>query len=134
MRAPRLIPIMRRTDPRGALGIAQHPEHVPFPIARMFYTAGVPAGARRGGHAHRTLEEFLLVPVGRVHVRAEWAGSVVEAELDATSAGFYLPPMTWLDLSDYDDGTVVVVLASAPFDEADYIRDRAEFDRLLSRG
>jgi uncharacterized RmlC-like cupin family protein len=134
MHAPRLVPILRRTDPRGVLGVAQHPEHVPFPIARMFYTAGVPRGARRGGHAHRTLEEFLVVPVGRVHVRAEWAGGVVEAELDATSAGFHLPPMAWLELSDYAEGTVVVVLASAVFEEADYIRDRAEFDRLLAHG
>ena len=129
---PRVVPVSRIADGRGALGVVQYPEHVPFPIARVFCMVGVPSGVNRGGHAHRTLEEFLLVPTGRVRVRAEWAGGVVEAVIDATAQGFYLPPLAWVDLVDFAKGTVVVVLASAPYDESDYIRDRSEFERLLS--
>ena len=39
--------------------------------------------------------------------------------------------MTWVEVSFEQDGTVVLVLASAEYDEADYIRDREAFDRTL---
>jgi hypothetical protein len=35
--------------------------------------------------------------------------------------------MVWRDLTNFSSGAVCLVLASAPFDEADYIRDFDEF-------
>jgi hypothetical protein len=39
--------------------------------------------------------------------------------------------MTWVDIRFEKDGTVALVLASAEYDEADYIRDRDAFERAL---
>ena len=38
--------------------------------------------------------------------------------------------MTWVDLTDFSNGAVCLVLASAEYDENDYIRNRAEFDSI----
>ena len=38
--------------------------------------------------------------------------------------------MVWRELKNFSSGSVCLVLASAPFDEADYLRDFDEFVRL----
>ena len=47
--------------------------------------------------------------------------------LDDPRRGLYLPPMVWHDIDRLEAGTVYLGLASAPFDEGDYIRDRDEY-------
>lgn len=72
----------------------------------------------------------MIVLAGRVTVTAENAGETIEAQLDAQSPALYAPPSTWLDLWDFSPDAVIMVLASAPYDESDYIREREDFDRL----
>jgi hypothetical protein len=43
----------------------------------------------------------------------------------------HIPPLTWVVFRALVPDAVVLVLASHLFDEADYIRDRAEFDALI---
>jgi hypothetical protein len=51
--------------------------------------------------------------------------------LDTPLQGLHIPAMTWVDIRFEKDGTVALVLASAEYDEADYIRDRDAFERAL---
>ena len=53
--------------------------------------------------------------------------------LDHPRLGLYLPPMTWGIQYRYSEGAVLMVLASEPYDPADYIRDYAEFQALVSQ-
>jgi len=41
--------------------------------------------------------------------------------------GVYLPPMIWRELVNFSSGGICVVLASQPYDEADYIREYEDF-------
>jgi len=41
-----------------------------------------------------------------------------------------LYPHTWRTFFDFEPGTVLLVVANIKYDEADYIRDRAEFERI----
>lgn len=41
-----------------------------------------------------------------------------------------LYPRVWRTFYDFEPGTVLLVVANMKYDEADYIRDRAEFERL----
>jgi hypothetical protein len=41
-------------------------------------------------------------------------------------------PMVWRVIDDFSSGAVCLVLASTPFDEADYIRDHATFLKAVS--
>ena len=41
--------------------------------------------------------------------------------------------MLWLELGDFAPGSICTVLTSGAYDEADYIRDRDEFEQLTSQ-
>lgn len=45
----------------------------------------------------------------------------------ARGRGLVLPPMVWHEMRGFSPGCVLMVLAAAAYDEADYIRDRAAF-------
>lgn len=114
---------------QGDLAFAEGESHVPFPIARVFYVYDVPAAAARGGHAHRTLEEAVFCLAGTMEIVVDDGKQRRSFVLDNPRRGVYLPPMVWYDIGGFRAGTVYFGLASAGFDEDDYIRDRSEFLR-----
>ena len=106
--------------------------HVPFEIRRVFYFYDVPAGEARGAHAHRSLEQVLIALSGSYRVTLEDGSSRAQVTCDRPWYGLYVPPMVWACQTDFAGGTVGLSIASAPFDEQDYIRDHAEFTRLVA--
>jgi UDP-2-acetamido-3-amino-2,3-dideoxy-glucuronate N-acetyltransferase len=119
-----------RDDKRGALAVATYGPQVPFIIRRVFTIYDIPSGVVRGGHAHRRCEQFILCAAGAFDLVAEDAEGPVSFQLSRPSLGLYVPPLTWLTLTPLVAGTVIIVLASDDFDEADYIRDRADFEAI----
>lgn len=118
------------SDPRGKLCFAESERHVPFPIERVYYLYDVPAGATRAGHAHLALHQLLVPLSGSFDVRLH-DGRVEEVlTLNRPNIGLHIGPMTWRELENFSSGAVCMVLASTPYDEADYIRD---FDAFLAR-
>ena len=111
----------RIQDPRGNLSFAQQ---LPFPVLRCYWIYGIEPEAVRGGHAHKTLER-ILIPV---------SGSLVASvdgfpySLYQPWMGLYIGPLEWLDMKNFAHGTACMVLASAEYSEADYIR---EYDTYL---
>ncbi len=114
-------------DPQGNLAFAEAESHVPFPIARSFHVYGIPAGAQRGGHSHRTLEQVVFCLSGSFEIVVDDGERRQPFLLDDPSAGLYLPPLVWHDMGRFESGTVYTVLASAAYDESDYIRDYDAF-------
>jgi hypothetical protein len=47
--------------------------------------------------------------------------------LDDPATGLLLPPMVWHEMSHFSADCVLLVAASAPYDEGDYIRDYRDF-------
>ena len=58
-----IIDLPKIVDPRGNLTVAEQMKNIPFSIARVYWTYDVPSGERRGGHAHRTCEEIVMMDV-----------------------------------------------------------------------
>jgi dTDP-4-dehydrorhamnose 3,5-epimerase-like enzyme len=114
-------------DPQGDLVFAEGENHIPFSIARVFYVYDVPAQAARGGHAHRALEQAVFCLSGRMELAIDDGRRRLDVTLDNPRRGIYLPSMVWHDIGGFAPGTVYLALASAEFDEADYIRDHDEF-------
>ncbi|MFL5340647.1 MAG: sugar 3,4-ketoisomerase [Gemmataceae bacterium] len=130
MRGSRLLHLPRITDPRGNLTFVEGDEHVPFEIRRVYYLYDVPAGAERGGHAHRTLHQIIIPLSGSFDVILDDGANWRRFRLDRPYRGLYVCPLTWRELSNFSSGSVCLVLASAPFDEGDYVRDYREFLRV----
>ena len=64
--------------------------------------------------------------------RVQLSGSFGEEtyKLEDPNQGLLIPPLTWRDLDNFSPGAVCLVLASDPYEEADYIRDYEEFVKL----
>jgi dTDP-4-dehydrorhamnose 3,5-epimerase-like enzyme len=93
---------------------------LPFAVRRVFMVADVPTGARRGGHRHRSGAQVLVCISGRIEVelRRGEAGTVVTLTPDA--GGLCIPAGIWAAQRYLEDGSALIVLASDPFDPADY--------------
>jgi hypothetical protein len=114
-------------DPTGNLTPIEESLDVPFDIKRVFFLYDVPGGAERGGHAHRTLEEVVIAISGSFDVVTEDGIAHARYSLNRAYYGLYLPPMVWMNLENFSSNAVALVLASQPFDEADYFRERTDF-------
>ena len=133
MQSCRLINLPRITDPRGNLTFVEGGRHVPFDLERVYYLCDVPGGAERGGHAHRCLEQVFIALSGSFDVALDDGFEKRCYHLNRSYYGLYVPPMIWRDLDNFSSGSVCLVLASAPYDEADYYRDYQEFVQAIRR-
>jgi UDP-2-acetamido-3-amino-2,3-dideoxy-glucuronate N-acetyltransferase len=114
-------------DLRGSLVAAQAPDHLPFVPHRAFLVLDVPGKDVRGEHAHRRCHQFLVCAHGSLAVLVDDGRTREEILLDRPAIGLYLPPMIWAVQYKYSPDAVLLVLASDPYDPADYIRSYDEF-------
>ena len=119
----RIIPIRGS----GGLSFLEGERDIPFAVKRVYYIHGQAAGAHRGFHAHRTLEQFLFCPHGSVRVLLDDGRERGEVLLDAPDKGLYLPPEYWHEMIWMEEDSVLCVLASDYYDEGDYIREYGDF-------
>jgi dTDP-4-dehydrorhamnose 3,5-epimerase-like enzyme len=118
-------------DKRGPLGVIEFGD-LPFLPQRMFWISNVPQGESRGNHAHKSCEQFIIVLTGSFTASVDKAsGSSATYQL-ATGATLHLGIHEWLVLSNFSTDCVIAVLASEPYNEDEYIRNRKEFDALNS--
>jgi hypothetical protein len=123
----RLLDLPVVHNPQGNLTFVEGAKHVPFDIARVYYLYDVPGGATRGGHAHRELQQLLVAMSGSFEVLLDDGARRKSIRLNRPYVGLYMPTMIWRELVDFSSGSVCMVLASAPYEEADYLRDYEEF-------
>jgi UDP-2-acetamido-3-amino-2,3-dideoxy-glucuronate N-acetyltransferase len=122
----RLIPLLRAGDMRGSLAAMEFGS-LPFSPARVFTVFGVPSAEVRGEHAHRVCHQLLVCVNGSLAVLIDDGHERGEVLLDDPGTALYLPPRIWGSQFGYSADAVLVVLASHPYDDADYIRDYEEF-------
>ncbi|MEQ8262811.1 FdtA/QdtA family cupin domain-containing protein [Pseudohaliea sp.] len=118
----RLLDIVRSVDERGTLTPLDFPA-LPFTPRRLFTVAGVPAGARRGGHGHRRGEQLLLCIAGRIAVRLAATGRSASLTLQADGPALLIGPGIWAEQRYAVPGSVLLVVASEPYDPASYFSD-----------
>lgn len=127
MGSVRLIDLPVVSDPRGDLTFVEGGNHVPFQIRRVYYLYNVPVDSERGGHAHRELEQVVFALSGSFRITVDDGRERREFWLRDPRTGLYINRMIWREMDAFSQGAVCMVLASQPYDEADYIRDYASF-------
>lgn len=129
----RLLPLTLRGDNRGRLIAIESNSEAPFAIARVYYIYETAPGTTRGLHAHRRLNQLAVAVAGSCTMLLDDGRRRVEMRLNDSAIGLTLPPMVWHEMSDFSLDCVLMVLADAPYDEGDYIRDYAEFRGLAAQ-
>ena len=117
----RIITLPKIFDPRGNLTVAEGETHIPFAIARTYWTYDVPGGESRGGHASGSFSVTLDNGEQKktYHLNHPWEGLFVDVNI-------------WRTLDDFSSGSLCLVLASHKFEEEDYIREYDEYLRFVS--
>jgi dTDP-4-dehydrorhamnose 3,5-epimerase-like enzyme len=118
-------------DERGAIAALELSD-CPFEPKRIFTVYDVPSESVRGAHAHRVCHQFLVCLAGSVTCGVSDGNADDEIVLDDPSSGIHIPPMIWGTQWRYTRDAVLLVLASHPYDAADYIRDYDEFVALVA--
>jgi dTDP-4-dehydrorhamnose 3,5-epimerase-like enzyme len=120
-------------DLRGTLAAAEFPGQLPFAPKRFFLVYEVPGKEVRGEHAHRACRQFLVCIRGSLSVVVDDGTASEEVTLDRPDLGLYLPALVWAVQYKYSSDALLLVLASDPYDPADYIRDYDEFLSAIAR-
>lgn len=128
----RLFQLDRIMSERGAITPAEARRDVPFDIKRVYYLYDLPAGVARAGHAHQQLQQLFVCVLGSFTIILRDGREERWIEMNRGHIGLYVPRMIWRELGQFSAGTICLVLASLPYDEADYIRDYREFEQLKS--
>lgn len=121
------IELPKIQDRNGNLTVIEGRRQIPFAIERVYYLYDVPGGAQRGGHAHRRLEQFVIAMSGSFDFVLDDAHERRRIHFNRSYQGLYLPPMIWREIDNFSSGAVCMVLASARYEEDDYIRDYEQF-------
>lgn len=128
---PQILHLPKIADPRGNLTFLQHPEHLPFPIRRVFWTYDVPGGEHRGGHAYHVQQELIIALSGSFDVViTQPNGTTEKFSLNRSYFGLYLPARTWRHMENFSTNALALHLSDQSFDAADYIRDFDQWKAL----
>lgn len=123
----KIIDIPKIEDRRGNLSVVEEFKNVPFHIARAYWLYDVPAGAMRGGHAHKRLKQLLIALSGSFTVTLDDGHEKRKILLNRPYKGLLIETGIWRTIDDFSSGAVCLVLASELYDESDYIYDYEEF-------
>lgn len=128
-----LLSLRVAADMRGKLTVAQSGEGLPFIPQRIFMVHDVPSRETRGEHAHRECHQLLICVRGQCLAVADDGRLRQEFLLDDNHKALYMPPRIWGTQYRYSADAVLLVLASHPYDPADYIRDYREFLAFIGK-
>ncbi len=134
MKETKLIEFKQNGDERGHLVVVEGIKDIPFEIKRVFYIYGSDKDVIRGQHANRKTEFVLINVSGTSKVMVDDGVNKKIYNLDRPHIGIYMPTMVWKDMYDFSEDSVLLCLASEPYDKNEYIRNYDDFIKEISKG
>jgi dTDP-4-dehydrorhamnose 3,5-epimerase-like enzyme len=131
-RGCRWIPIPGVTDPRGSVNFLEFGKGLDFAARRAFWLHHIAPGQWRGRHGHREMKLVLIAVAGGCRAHLDDGTAKEAVTLNDPAKGLYIAPWVWHELTDFAPDSVILVLCSDLYDEAEYLRDYAEFKRLVA--
>ena len=118
-------------DERGQLVAIEALKDLPFEFKRVYYIYDTKDGVRRGFHAHYDLEQILICVSGSCKIHLDNGFETEEVLLDKPYEGLYIANNMWREMYDFTKDAVLLVIASRPYDESDYIRNYEDFIKMV---
>jgi hypothetical protein len=127
----RLVEITTFSDKRGNLSVLEDFQ-IPFSVKRIFYIYNVDHSVR-AGHRHKLTYQALICLHGKCSVYNNNGTTQDVFVLDSPMKCLFLDPPDWHLLYDFEEDSILMVIASKNFDEKDYIFDRYKNDNFLKQ-
>ena len=131
MERVKLIKLPVIPDERGNLSFIEEIKHIPFEIIRTYWIYDVPGGEKRGGHAYKENQEFIVALSGSFDVVLDDGKSRKTFSLNRSYYGLYVPKGIWRQMENFSTNSLALILDSTNFDEADYIYDYKLFKNYV---
>lgn len=131
MDKPTIINLPKKLDARGNLSFVEENKHIPFKIERTYWIYDVPGGEKRGGHAYKNNQEFIIALSGSFDVVLDDGKEQQVFSLNRSYYGLYVPQGLWREMNNFSTNSLALVLASTPYDPEDYIYDYETFKQYI---
>ncbi len=129
----KVIKLKGNIDERGSLVVVQGLEDIPFEIKRIFYIYGTNKDNVRGKHANRNSEFVLINLSGSTDIWVHDGKKEGLYTLNKPDIGLYLPKMTWKNMFNFSEDSILLVLASEIYNPEEYIKDFNEFIKEVNK-
>jgi len=127
---PTLINLPKIVDPRGNLSFFENSNQIPFEIERTYWIYDVPGGEKRGSHAFKEQQEFIIALSGSFDVIINDGIEEQCFTLNRSYYGLYIPRMYWRTLENFSTNSLALIVSDKSYSENDYIRNFDDFKRL----
>ena len=127
---PTLINLPKIIDPRGNLSFFENSAQVPFEIERTYWIYDVPGGEKRGSHAFKDQQEFIIALSGSFDVVLHDGVNEQRFALLRSYYGLYIPRMYWRTLENFSTNSLALIVSDKAYSEGDYIRSFDDFKKL----
>lgn len=124
---PYIIELPKIKDPRGNLSFLENNHQIPFVIARTYWIYDVPGGEKRGGHAFKTQQEFIIALSGSFEIVLHNGVEEKRWLLNRSYYGLYIPAGWWRSLENFSTNALALIVSDKMYEPEDYIRDFSIF-------
>ena len=119
---------------QGCLSFFESNKDIPFEIKRIYYIYDVSVDTKRGMHAHKTLNQALWCPHGKIEIVLDNGNCTKSFILDSPEKVLLVGKGIWRDMFWRAEGSVLCVAASDYYSEQDYIRDYDDYLKYVKGG
>ncbi|ECR3298173.1 WxcM-like domain-containing protein [Campylobacter coli] len=120
-----------KSDSRGSLIALENLKEIPFEIKRIYYIYDTKPEFPRGAHAHRELEQVLIMMEGSCELVLNDGKNIKNIILNRPDMGIFIGKNIWREMKNFSYGAKLLVLASDFYNEKEYIRNYDEFLRIV---
>lgn len=125
----RWIAVPGAADARGSVNFLESGKALDFEPKRVFWLHHIAPGQWRGRHGHRKTRLVLIAMHGSCRVLLDDGTTQQTVTLDDPTRALQVDTWVWHELTDFAPATAIAVLASTPYEEAEYLRDYDTFKR-----
>lgn len=113
----------------GVLVAIENSPNIPFEIKRVFYIFGLSESSVRGDHANKNLDEVIVAIRGSCDIFLDDGKTKTAFKLDDPCTFLYVGANTWIDMKNFRNDCILLVLCSEIYEKTLVIRN---YDTFLS--
>lgn len=119
----KILNFKTKSDDRGSLIALENLKEIPFEIKRIYYIYDTKPDFPRGAHAHKNLEQVLIMMDGSCEIILNDGKNTQSIILNRPDMGLFIGKNIWREMKNFSYGAKLLVVASDFYDEDEYIRD-----------